>query len=151
MNMPLVQSWMYLPRFRISCAQRADLRIAAAARRRRSRPWERRTRPPPSGIAPATARSRIDVSYSRMRPQPVQVRLQACSGSSIITSGKRLLIIGCGLRSLCAAGIWVWTMRNGFAASSVAATVLLPLRARTHLVLGDIGRHVGRPAKAELS
>src|SRR5262245_185612 len=28
-------------------------------------------------------------SYSRMRPQPVQVRLQACSGSSISTSGKR--------------------------------------------------------------
>ena len=27
--------------------------------------------------------------YSRMRPQPVQVRLQACSGSSISTSGKR--------------------------------------------------------------
>src|ERR1700730_9150199 len=25
--------------------------------------------------------------YSRMRPQPVHVRLQACSGSSIITSG----------------------------------------------------------------
>src|ERR1700690_3168612 len=25
--------------------------------------------------------------YSRMRPQPVQVRLQACNGSSIITSG----------------------------------------------------------------
>src|SRR5947209_7697112 len=27
--------------------------------------------------------------YSRMRPQPVQVRLQACSGSSISTSGNR--------------------------------------------------------------
>src|SRR3989442_9867205 len=26
--------------------------------------------------------------YSRMRPQPVQVKLQACSGSSIITSGN---------------------------------------------------------------
>ena len=26
--------------------------------------------------------------YSRMRPQPVQVRLQACSGSSIITIGN---------------------------------------------------------------
>src|SRR6202050_4757586 len=26
--------------------------------------------------------------YSRMRPQPVHVRLQACSGSSIITSGN---------------------------------------------------------------
>ena len=26
--------------------------------------------------------------YSRMRPQPVQVRLQACSGSSIITMGN---------------------------------------------------------------
>src|SRR6058998_3323416 len=29
--------------------------------------------------------------YSRMRPQPVHVRLQACSGSSIITRGKRLM------------------------------------------------------------
>src|SRR5579864_56749 len=27
--------------------------------------------------------------YSRIRPQPVQVRLQACSGSSIRTRGKR--------------------------------------------------------------
>jgi hypothetical protein len=26
--------------------------------------------------------------YSRMRPQPVHVRLQACSGSSIITIGN---------------------------------------------------------------
>src|SRR5579859_7223296 len=26
--------------------------------------------------------------YSRMRPQPVQVKLHACSGSSIITSGN---------------------------------------------------------------
>src|SRR5438045_6419256 len=34
-------------------------------------------------------RSVIVDSYSRMRPQPVQVRLQACSGSSISTSGKR--------------------------------------------------------------
>ena len=25
---------------------------------------------------------RLDVEYSRMRPQPVQVRLQVCSGSS---------------------------------------------------------------------
>src|SRR5689334_149017 len=38
-------------------------------------------------------------SYSRIRPQPVQVRLQACSGSSIITSGNRLLSIGCACRS----------------------------------------------------
>src|SRR5579871_3616623 len=27
--------------------------------------------------------------YSRIRPQPVQVRLQACNGSSISTRGKR--------------------------------------------------------------
>ena len=39
------------------------------------------------------------LSYSRIRPHPVQVRLQACSGSSINTSGNRLLIIGCGFRS----------------------------------------------------
>src|SRR5262245_42354723 len=30
-------------------------------------------------------------SYSRMRPQPVHVRLQACNGSSISTSGNRLV------------------------------------------------------------
>ncbi len=35
-------------------------------------------------------RSLMVDSYSRMRPQPVQVRLQAWSGSSIITMGKRL-------------------------------------------------------------
>src|SRR5262249_29882129 len=29
------------------------------------------------------------LEYSRMRPQPVQVRLQACKGSSINTRGKR--------------------------------------------------------------
>src|ERR1700692_400832 len=29
--------------------------------------------------------------YSRMRPQPVHVRLQACSGSSIITIGNFLV------------------------------------------------------------
>src|SRR3954470_15313658 len=29
--------------------------------------------------------------YSRMRPQPVQVRLQACSGSSISTRGERFV------------------------------------------------------------
>ena len=33
--------------------------------------------------------SLIVCEYSRMRPQPVQVRLQACSGSSISTRGKR--------------------------------------------------------------
>src|SRR5262245_14134755 len=35
--------------------------------------------------------SLIVVEYSRMRPQPVQVRLQACSGSSISTSGNRFV------------------------------------------------------------
>src|SRR6516225_8666257 len=32
--------------------------------------------------------SRIVSAYSRIRPQPVQVKLQACNGSSIITSGN---------------------------------------------------------------
>src|SRR5215813_6722978 len=32
--------------------------------------------------------SRMVSAYSRMRPQPVHVRLQACRGSSIITSGN---------------------------------------------------------------
>src|SRR5437899_9457117 len=35
--------------------------------------------------------SLIVCEYSRMRPQPVQVRLQACSGSSISTSGNRFV------------------------------------------------------------
>ncbi len=34
------------------------------------------------------SRSLIEVLYSRIRPQPVQVRLQACKGSSISTSGN---------------------------------------------------------------
>src|SRR5579872_1167606 len=59
-------------------------------------------------------------SYSRMRPQPVQVRLQVCSGSNISTSGKRLLIMGCGLRG---ASVCVYTIWNGLAASAVDATV----------------------------
>src|SRR4249919_1354233 len=33
--------------------------------------------------------SLIVLAYSRIRPQPVQVRLQACNGSSISTSGNR--------------------------------------------------------------
>src|ERR1039457_6266332 len=71
-------------------------------------------------------RCEIVDSYSRMRPQPVQVRLQACRGSSIMTSGKRLLIMGCGLRSPDApvsdlnAGIWAWTILKGFEESGAA-------------------------------
>ena len=59
-------------------------------------------------------------SYSRMRPQPVQVRLQACSGSSISTIGKRLLIMGCGWRF---SPVLAGRMRNGLAASGAGATV----------------------------
>src|SRR5271166_3127001 len=59
-------------------------------------------------------------SYSRMRPQPVQVRLQVCSGSSINTSGKRLLIIGCGFRG---ALVWLYTIWNGFAESTTETCV----------------------------
>src|SRR5207245_8176718 len=32
--------------------------------------------------------SRIVSAYSRIRPQPVHVKLQACKGSSIMTSGN---------------------------------------------------------------
>src|SRR5947208_12672053 len=35
--------------------------------------------------------SLMESSYSRMRPQPVQVRLHACSGSSMSTSGNRFV------------------------------------------------------------
>ena len=62
-------------------------------------------------------------SYSRMRPQPVQVRLQACSGSSISTMGKRLLIMGCGCRfSPDFAAACGGRMRNGLEASAAGAT-----------------------------
>src|SRR5690242_5931080 len=44
--------------------------------------------------------SLIVCEYSRMRPQPVQVRLQACSGSSINTSGK------CGVRANLCRAMW---------------------------------------------
>src|SRR5207248_2382149 len=65
-------------------------------------------------------RSVIVFSYSRIRPHPVQVRLQACSGSSISTMGKRLLIIGCGVRF---SPVLDARMRKGLAASGFAATV----------------------------
>src|SRR5713226_5219327 len=47
----------------------------------------------PHSSAAATHCSTLIISlivllYSRMRPQPVQVRLQACSGSSIMTRGN---------------------------------------------------------------
>src|SRR5438876_11086185 len=45
--------------------------------------------------------SLIVCEYSRMRPQPVQVRLQACSGSSISTSGKR------GVRASLCRAMWL--------------------------------------------
>src|SRR5579884_1646722 len=60
----------------------------------------------------SVSRSVMVLSYSRMRPQPVQVRLQACSGSSIRTIGNRLLIIGCGCRF---SPVFAGRMRNGFA------------------------------------
>jgi hypothetical protein len=65
-------------------------------------------------------RSVMVLSYSRMRPQPVQVRLQACSGSSMSTMGKRFLIMGCGWRW---APVLAGSMRKGFDASGAAATV----------------------------
>src|SRR5207249_10576914 len=40
------------------------------------------------------------VEYSRMRPQPVQVRLQVCSGSSCRTSAKR------GVRRILCVMMW---------------------------------------------
>ena len=64
-------------------------------------------------------RSAIVSSYSRMRPQPVQVRLQACSGSSISTIGKRLPIIGCGW---CFSPAFGGRMRNGLAALASPAS-----------------------------
>ena len=55
--------------------------------------------PHSSDRAPGTARpssiSLIVDLYSRMRPQPVQVRLQACSGSSIMTIGNFLRAAKC--------------------------------------------------------
>src|SRR5579864_8016441 len=64
-------------------------------------------------------RSVMDDSYSRIRPQPVHVRLHACSGSSISTIGKRLLIMGCGLLDV---PVFDARMRKGFARSDSGAT-----------------------------
>src|SRR5258708_3823636 len=58
-------------------------------------------------------------SYSRMRPQPVHVRLQACNGSSISTMGNRLFIMGCGFFSTAVREVM---MRNGFEESAAART-----------------------------
>src|SRR5438477_13049000 len=58
--------------------------------------------------------------YSRMRPQPVQVRLQACSGSSMSTIGKRLLIMGCGCREA-ASAVFMGRIRKGFDALGAGA------------------------------
>ncbi len=117
-NMPLVHSWLYRPRFRISSHM-----MPISGSSSGSPPQIETIGAPHSSTAfrqfSSDTRSRMLSSYSRMRPQPVQVRLQACSGSSIITSGKRLLIIGCDLRFI--AGICVCTMRNGLAESSAAA------------------------------
>src|ERR1700722_12134780 len=66
-------------------------------------------------------RSLIVDSYSRIRPHPVHVRLQACRGSSIITRGKRLRIMGCGWRLARSTGTEC-RMRNGFAPFSTGVT-----------------------------
>jgi hypothetical protein len=79
-------------------------------------------------------------SYSRMRPQPVQVRLQACSGSSISTMGKRLPIMGCGWRLAPALG---GRMRNGLDAGHRRRGVLLPLRTGPHLVPENVSGQAG--------
>src|ERR1017187_10158009 len=63
-------------------------------------------------------RSLMVDSYSRMRPQPVQVRLQACSGSSIITMGKRRPIMGCGCRF---SPVLAGRMRKGLDKSATGA------------------------------
>ena len=123
----------------------------AAARRRRSKPWARRIRPRLSGTARATsARGCVD-SYSRMRPQPVQVRLQACSGSSIITSGNRLLIMGCGLRSPLHRGNLRMDDLERIRRIVRAAQILLPLRLRVESYSWRCRSPYRRPAKAELS
>ena len=66
-------------------------------RRSRDRSSARRRRSRPPGAPHSSTASRhswiesfclIVDSYSRIRPQPVQVRLQACSGSSIRTIGN---------------------------------------------------------------
>src|SRR5579883_3110727 len=67
-------------------------------------------------------RSLMVLSYSRMRPQPVQVRLQACSGSSIRTSGKRLLMRGCSNAGRSDVRVCMMIL-NGFAESFVSLTV----------------------------
>src|SRR5713101_10154161 len=60
--------------------------------------------------------------YSRIRPQPVQVRLQACSGSSIRTIGNRFLIMGCGCGALATSLNPDGKIRNGLPAPAFGVT-----------------------------
>ena len=71
---------------------RINQRFAAADRNHRRIAFHGRLR----GICSSGTMSLSDVEYSRMRPQPVQVRLQVCSGSSC----KTIANFGV-LRSLC--------------------------------------------------
>ena len=91
MNMPLVHRIDVLAALEDLADQLAESADRSSARRRRCRRSARRTRPPTPGIPRRVSFSLIEVEYSRMRPQPVQVRLQACSGSSISTSGNRFV------------------------------------------------------------
>ena len=142
-NMPLVQSWMCLPRFRICADQRADFRIEqrlAAADRDHGRAalvdglqalferqplarWWFRTR--------GCARSRCRSDCRRAAARASSPAGSACS------------IIGCGLRCRVAGGLRVDDAER-IRSRRRPAQVLLPLRARPQLVLGDVGGHAGR-------
>src|SRR6185312_6676648 len=119
MNMPLVQRMMCLPRSRMPATSSPICGYIIG-----SPPQIETTGAPHSSTAARHSssgmRSVMVDSYSRMRPQPVHVRLQACSGSSIITIGKRLLIIGCGAYF---SPVFAGRMRKGLAASAAATAV----------------------------
>ena len=93
----------------------AESRDRSSARRRRSRRPGRRTHRRQPGIRRSTSFCLIVDSYSRIRPQPVHVRLQACSGSSIRTIGNFLVpAVACGRRSR----RFEWSSAEGIALSS---------------------------------
>ncbi len=73
-----------------SSHQLADRRDRSSVLRRRSTPPAQGTRRRQPGIRRSMSFCLIVDSYSRIRPQPVHVKLHACSGSSISTMGNFL-------------------------------------------------------------
>src|ERR1041385_9296920 len=90
MNMPFVQSWMYLPRLKISAQS-----LPISGQSIGSPPQIDTTGAPHSSTAArhcaSVSRSLIVDSYSRIRPHPVQVRLRSEEHTSELQSRLHLV------------------------------------------------------------